>query len=87
MLNDESILSQFLWKRTSVPLARGLFHFLKSEDVPPEQLPLAAVHFSFFGFHSLANYCASAIWTRFIFQAPQWYTQATPFRLPRGSSS
>jgi len=43
---------------------------LKSEDVPPEQFALVVdLQRSFFGFHSLANFCASAIWACVIFEA------------------
>ena len=38
------------------------FGFFRSENVSSGQFaPLTAVHFSFFGFHSRANFCASAI--------------------------
>jgi len=49
---------------------RGVFRFLRAEDVPPEQFALHAVlHRSIFGFHSLANFCASAIWSGVIIEA------------------
>jgi len=48
----------------------GGFGFFRSEDVPPEQFaPLAVLHFSCFGFHSLANFFASASWAGVILEA------------------
>jgi hypothetical protein len=42
-----------------------LFRFLKAEDVPPEQFAhLPVLHRTFFGFYTLANCCALAIWER-----------------------
>ena len=49
---------------------RTCSQFLKPEDSPPDQLaPLPILHCSFFGFHSLANRCASAIWAAVILEA------------------
>jgi len=41
MLNDEFILSQLLWKRTSVPLARGLFRFREPMDYCPRKYAMS----------------------------------------------
>jgi hypothetical protein len=58
-----------------------LFRFQKAEEVPPEQFAsLPVVHRSFFGFHSRAIRCASAISSGTILSAISFIFIATSFR-------